>query len=221
MSELGDCGSRLTQCSGSPRYGAPVAAPTSRRSCIQGLEAHARPSKLTAHPSLGSPFTHAIRAGLSHRACPSNCHHISFVRQSQNRNSREFHHRALDRQRQPARWRSTGPAGMLTWESQSNNHVLPNVNACRSRIIQARDGACYQHPQSNQYRGGLAQTYVRNLRDSRRKLIVTTGKHVRACIVYTWDHKSSASFWQGMKVYVATETPDSGPLRALGRPEHH
>jgi hypothetical protein len=25
-------------------------------------------------------------------------------------------------------------------------------------------------------------------------------KHVRACIVYTWDHKSSASFWQGMKV---------------------
>ena len=188
---------------------------------IQGLEAHARPSKLTAHPSLGSPFTHAIRAGLSHRACPSNCHHISFVRQSQNRNSREFHHRALDRQRQPARWRSTGPAGMLTWESQSNNHVLPNVNARRSRIIQARDGACDQHSQSNQYRGGLAQTYVRNLRDSRRKLIVTTGKHVRACIVYTWDHKSSASFWQGMKVYVATETPDSGSLRALGRPEHH
>lgn len=114
MRELGGGGSRLTQCSGSPRYG----APTSRRSCIQGLEAHARPSKLTAHPSLGSPFTHAIRAGLSHRACPSNCHHISFVRQ--NRNSREFHHRALDRQRQPARWRSTGPAGMLTWESQSS-----------------------------------------------------------------------------------------------------
>jgi hypothetical protein len=26
------------------------------------------------------------------------------------------------------------------------------------------------------------------------------GKHVRSCIVYTWDHKSSASFWQGMKV---------------------
>lgn len=25
-------------------------------------------------------------------------------------------------------------------------------------------------------------------------------KHVRACIVYTWDHKSSGSFWQGMKV---------------------
>jgi hypothetical protein len=25
---------------------------------------------------------------------------------------------------------------------------------------------------------------------------------VRSCIVYTWDHKSSASFWQGMKVYV-------------------
>ncbi|MCJ1255865.1 sla2 Src-like adaptor 2 [Lignoscripta atroalba] len=27
-------------------------------------------------------------------------------------------------------------------------------------------------------------------------------KHVRACIVYTWDHKSSASFWAGMKVWV-------------------
>ncbi|EME38649.1 hypothetical protein DOTSEDRAFT_75415 [Dothistroma septosporum NZE10] len=25
-------------------------------------------------------------------------------------------------------------------------------------------------------------------------------KHVRACIVYTWDHKSSASFWTGVKV---------------------
>ncbi|EAS35055.3 cytoskeleton assembly control protein [Coccidioides immitis RS] len=25
-------------------------------------------------------------------------------------------------------------------------------------------------------------------------------KHVRSCIVYTWDHKSSASFWAGMKV---------------------
>lgn len=27
-------------------------------------------------------------------------------------------------------------------------------------------------------------------------------KHVRACIVFTWDHKSSQSFWSGMKVYV-------------------
>ncbi|KAF2741560.1 ANTH domain-containing protein [Polyplosphaeria fusca] len=25
-------------------------------------------------------------------------------------------------------------------------------------------------------------------------------KHVRSCIVYTWDHKNSGSFWQGMKV---------------------
>ena len=24
-------------------------------------------------------------------------------------------------------------------------------------------------------------------------------KHVRSCIVYTWDHKSSLSFWAGMK----------------------
>ena len=25
-------------------------------------------------------------------------------------------------------------------------------------------------------------------------------KHVRACIVYTWDHRSSQAFWAGMKV---------------------
>lgn len=25
-------------------------------------------------------------------------------------------------------------------------------------------------------------------------------KHVRACIVYTWDHKNSQSFWNGIKV---------------------
>jgi hypothetical protein len=27
-------------------------------------------------------------------------------------------------------------------------------------------------------------------------------KHVRSCIVYTWDHKSSGAFWAGMKVLV-------------------
>ncbi|TKA70085.1 hypothetical protein B0A49_06511 [Cryomyces minteri] len=27
-------------------------------------------------------------------------------------------------------------------------------------------------------------------------------KHVRSCIVYTWDHKSSQSFWAGMKVLI-------------------
>jgi hypothetical protein len=40
-------------------------------------------------------------------------------------------------------------------------------------------------------------------RDSRThaaKAYNGAGKHVRACIVYTWDHKSSQSFWQGMKV---------------------
>lgn len=31
-------------------------------------------------------------------------------------------------------------------------------------------------------------------------------KHVRSCIVYTWDHKSSQSFWAGMKVYVPRKT---------------
>ncbi|GAB1211226.1 hypothetical protein ATERTT37_000339 [Aspergillus terreus] len=32
------------------------------------------------------------------------------------------------------------------------------------------------------------------------------GKHVRSCIVYTWDHKSSAAFWAGMKVGEAKST---------------
>lgn len=36
----------------------------------------------------------------------------------------------------------------------------------------------------------------------RLTLVVLAGKHVRSCIVYTWDHKSSAAFWAGMKVYV-------------------
>lgn len=36
------------------------------------------------------------------------------------------------------------------------------------------------------------------------RMVVTycsLGKHVRSCIVYTWDHKSSNAFWAGMKVY--------------------
>lgn len=45
-------GSRLTQCSGPPRYG----APTSRRTCIQGFEAHARASN---SPLFRSRCTHA------------------------------------------------------------------------------------------------------------------------------------------------------------------
>jgi len=36
-------------------------------------------------------------------------------------------------------------------------------------------------------------------------------KHVRACIVYTWDHKSSQSFWAGMKVSVDPYTPFREP----------
>jgi hypothetical protein len=38
--------------------------------------------------------------------------------------------------------------------------------------------------------------------DDLRCTYTCAGKHVRACIVYTWDHKSSQSFWAGMKVYV-------------------
>jgi hypothetical protein len=41
------------------------------------------------------------------------------------------------------------------------------------------------------------------------------GKHVRACIVYTWDHKSSASFWQGMKVYVRDDGVSDYPSTIL------
>jgi hypothetical protein len=37
-------------------------------------------------------------------------------------------------------------------------------------------------------------------------------KHVRSCIVYTWDHKSSVAFWAAMKVYVLS------PRVLLSRP---
>ena len=42
-------------------------------------------------------------------------------------------------------------------------------------------------------------------------------KHVRSCIVYTWDHKSSVPFWTGIKVYVPPlrspkqRVPQTGP----------
>ncbi|KAL8972214.1 MAG: hypothetical protein Q9183_000672 [Haloplaca sp. 2 TL-2023] len=51
-------------------------------------------------------------------------------------------------------------------------------------------------------RGDRSQTYVSLPRvlTSRRRASHNAGKHVRACIVYTWDHKSSQSFWAGMKV---------------------
>lgn len=62
-------------------------------------------------------------------------------------------------------------------------------------------------------RGNRAETYVSNLAKDRSSLSSNrhrtrltsrshAGKHVRSCIVYTWDHKSSAAFWAGMKVYV-------------------
>ena len=35
---------------------------------------------------------------------------------------------------------------------------------------------------------------------------------MRSCIVYTWDHKSSASFWQGMKVCVGCARLHRRPL---------
>lgn len=34
-------------------------------------------------------------------------------------------------------------------------------------------------------------------------------KHVRSCIVYTWDHKSGQSFWAGLKVCVVPYLPSS------------
>ncbi|MCJ1370136.1 sla2 Src-like adaptor 2 [Loxospora ochrophaea] len=44
-------------------------------------------------------------------------------------------------------------------------------------------------------------------------------KHVRACIVYTWDHKSSQSFWAGMKVWVYEKsTLSSGPGDITAQP---
>lgn len=42
---------------------------------------------------------------------------------------------------------------------------------------------------------------------SRIESSLLLGKHVRSCIVYTWDHKSSQAFWAGMKVCVRTLGP--------------
>jgi len=42
----------------------------------------------------------------------------------------------------------------------------------------------------------------------------SAGKHVRSCIVYTWDHKSSLSFWAGMKVYEFAQTSSSTSSRS-------
>lgn len=58
-------------------------------------------------------------------------------------------------------------------------------------------------------RGNRSQTYAIPKHQKRfaEKAYALTGKHVRACIVYTWDHKSSQSFWAGMKVYVMKHKP--------------
>lgn len=41
-------------------------------------------------------------------------------------------------------------------------------------------------------------------------------KHVRSCIVYTWDHKSGQSFWAGLKVcvhpFVSSESQPCHPV---------
>ncbi|KAI1311212.1 ANTH domain-containing protein [Xylaria venustula] len=42
-------------------------------------------------------------------------------------------------------------------------------------------------------------------------------KHVRACIVYSWDHKSSQSFWAGMKPILADEVQTFKALITIHR----
>ena len=53
-------------------------------------------------------------------------------------------------------------------------------------------------------RGDCTQTYPSPPTSTLKSSLCSrySGKHVRACIVYTWDHKSSQSFWAGMKVCV-------------------
>ncbi|CAD0099618.1 unnamed protein product [Aureobasidium mustum] len=48
--------------------------------------------------------------------------------------------------------------------------------------------------------GDRSQEYATQALSFPTRLNTTPGKHVRACIVYTYDHRSSQSFWAGMKV---------------------
>ena len=43
-------------------------------------------------------------------------------------------------------------------------------------------------------------------------------KHVRSCIVYTWDNKSSQAFWAGMKVYDKLPLSTGLLLRSRSQP---
>ena len=89
----------------------------------------------------------------------------------------------------------------------------------RSRALRAQDTGYTGFIQGGSgdkmsYGGGYASGGSRNIDLSRSESDLATTirkatsieetapkrKHVRSCIVYTWDHKSSTSFWAGMKV---------------------
>jgi hypothetical protein len=66
------------------------------------------------------------------------------------------------------------------------------------------------------HRGDSSKAYVLVMNGAAMELADNSvGKHVRSCIVYTWDHKSSLSFWAGMKVYEFAQTSSSTSSRSM------
>lgn len=66
------------------------------------------------------------------------------------------------------------------------------------------------------YRRDSPKAYVFRASGAAREMAdKCAGKHVRSCIVYTWDHKSSLSFWAGMKVYEFAQTSSSTSSRSM------
>lgn len=110
---------------------------------------------------------------------------------------------------------------LARWEifqSEAKAALLPRTNGTHGQVgSRARN----QHPQSyehwsvflysnHRYAAVLTPPIIfqRNPRPNvkttshplQKNCSIFLGKHVRAAIVYSWDHKSSRSFWANMKV---------------------
>ncbi|KAH1294638.1 hypothetical protein KXV37_004960 [Aspergillus fumigatus] len=76
-------------------------------------------------------------------------------------------------------------------EHDSFGHGMPGVTKHGMEILSATDGIL-PYTEADLAINIRKATSIEETAPKR--------KHVRSCIVYTWDHKSSAAFWAGMKV---------------------
>ncbi|QRD94231.1 ANTH domain-containing protein [Aspergillus flavus] len=94
-------------------------------------------------------------------------------------------------------------AQVLPVRAQSNCAVWTRAHRLPPHIV-----VCSPDPTPRQFTGLQPVTMSRTEADLAINIRKATSieesapkrKHVRSCIVYTWDHKSSAAFWAGMKV---------------------